>query len=326
VLNTLTEPSPAGDFAVRAPDRIENVRPVMLSGKIDAGMDLSGAVVVGDCLVLGADEGHQLQIFRREGGSDTWCLQQSLALADQDQETDIEAITFGEGSLYVVGSHTFRRRRMRPDLSVRKNLQRLQDIDSESSRNRLYRIRFDPKTARPGKVQRIDLSKRLRKDPLLKPFWGIPSRENGIDIQGMTFCEERLYLGFRGPVLRDNYVPVMVLEFERPKHYQLRFVRLEGQGIRDMAAIDRGFLILSGPVNDAPGPFRLWWWDGADQLPGKGRSVREAIMLGAVSTPGGANAEGLALLAESEDCADVILVYETDTAAQTVSMRVALPD
>jgi len=320
----LIEPS-SEDFAARPSERIENVRPIVLSGKIDAGMDLHGAVVVGDFLVLGADEGHQLQIFRREESSDTWCLQKSLALADQDQATDIEAISFGEGCLYMAGSHSFRRRRMRPDLPVRKNLQRLQDIDSESSRNRLYRLPFDPKSGKPGKVEWIDLSKWLRKDPLLKPFYGIPRKENGIDIEGMTFCHERLYIGFGGPVLRRNYVPVMVLEFERPKNYQLSFVRLDGHGIRDMAAVEHGFLILSGPVNDAPGPFLLWWWDGENQVPGKGRTVQSAVMLGAVSTPGGAKAEGLALLDESEGRANVILVYETNTAAQTVSMRVALP-
>jgi hypothetical protein len=325
VRNTLTEAS-SEDFAARPSERIESLRPIVLSGKIDAGIDLRGAVVIADFLVLGVDQGHQLQIFRREQRSDTWCLQQSLSLADQDQETDIEAISFGVGCLYIVGSHSFRRRRMRPDLSVRKNLQRLQDIDSESSRNRLYRLPFDLKSGKLGKVDWIDLSKRLRKDPLLKSFYGIPGKENGIDIEGMTFRHERLYLGFRGPVLRDNYVPVMVLEFERPKDYQSSFVRLDGHGIRDMAALEHGFLILSGPVNDAPGPFLLWWWDGENQVPGKGRVVQDAVMLGAVSTRGGAKAEGLALLDESEGHAHVILVYETDAAPQLVRMRVTLPD
>ena len=176
-----------------------------------------------------------------------------------------------------------------------------------------------------GKVDYVDLSKRLRKDALLKRFFGLPSKENGIDIEGMSFQRKRLYLGFRGPVLRENYVPVMVLQFARPKDYRLNFVRLDGQGIRDMAALEKGFLILSGPVNDAPGPFCLWWWDGIDQVPGKDRSVRDTVMLGAVSTPGGAKAEGLALRSQADRHADVVVVYETNTAAQAVRMRVDLP-
>jgi hypothetical protein len=43
-----------------------------------------------------------------------------------------------------------------------------------------------------------------------------------------------------------------------------------------------------------------------------------------VSTPGGASAEGLALLAEDAGGAEVILVYDTDNAAQAVRMRVDL--
>jgi len=326
VHSTLTEQLTAQDFVGLAPERVDDVRPIVLIGDIDAGMDLSGAVVVDDFLVLGADEGHQLQIFKRDPDSGGWRLHERLALAKRDQETDIEAITFGGDCLFVIGSHSHRRRRMRPEFSARKNRQRLHEIDPDSSRNRLYQVPFDPKSGELGKVDCIDLSKRVRKDPLLKPFFGLPSKENGIDIEGMTFQDKRLYLGFRGPVLRENYVPVMVFDFDRPKDYGLRFVRLEGQGIRDMAALEQGFLILSGPVNDAPGPFCLWWWDGADQVPGKDRTVQDAVMLGAVSTPGGAKAEGLALLSQSDGRADILVVYETNTAAQAVSMRVDLPD
>ena len=288
-------------------------------------MDLSGAVVVGDYLVLGADEGHQLQILVRDRGDESWHLHQKVALAKRDQETDIEAIAYGDGYLYVIGSHSYRRKRLKPELPARKNIERLREIEQDSSRNRLYRLPFDCAKGVVGKVERIDLTKRLSKDPVLKHFFGIPSKENGIDIEGMTFRDQRLYLGFRGPVLRENYVPLMLLEFERPKHYALSFVCLDGQGIRDMVALERGLLILSGPVNDAPGPFCLWWWDGVDQIPGTDRSVQAAVLLGAVSTSGGAKAEGLALLSERDGAAEVLLLYDTKTTAQAVSMRVALP-
>lgn len=303
---------------------IRDVRPVEFCGEIDAGQDLSGATVVGDYLVLGGDEGHKLQILVRDAVANAWRPQRRVSLAQEDQEADIEAIDYGQGYLYVIGSHSFRRRRMKPDLSVRKNRERLLDVQQDPARNRLYRLAFDGQTGKVGKAERVDLSKRLRKDPLLGMFYGLPSKENGIDIEGLAFRDDRLYLGFRGPVLRDNYVPVMVLEFTRPKQYRLRFVRLDGQGIRDMVALRDGFLILAGPVNDAPGPFCLWWWDGSDQIPGSEHAVRPALPLGAVTTSGGAKAEGLALLAEQGDCAEVMVVYDTDTAGQAVSMRVVL--
>jgi len=320
--STLTEPAAQVGLPLVLSGRVSDVRPLILRGALDEAMDLSGAIVVGDYLVLGADEGHQLQVLQRTADGAAWQAQHRLALAKQDQEADIEAITFGDGYLYVIGSHSLRRRRLKPELSVRKNRARLLEIDGQAARNLLHRLPFDPSSGRLGKPERIDLSKRLHKDPLLRPFAKVPGKENGIDIEGMAFREGKLYLGFRGPVLRDNYVPVMVFAFERPKDYGLRFVRLAGQGIRDMVALSDGFLILSGPVNDAPGPFCLWWWDGADQIPGRDRTLRPARLLGEVSTPGGAKAEGLALLNEDGQAAEVIVVYETGTTAQAVSMRV----
>ncbi len=289
-------------------------------------MDLSGVTLVGDYLVLGADAGHQLQVLQREPGLDRYRLHQKLALAKQDQEVDIEAICYGEGHLYVAGSHSRRRRRLKPELSVRKNRERLLVVDEQGARNRLYRVPFDSASGQLGSPEHIDLSKRLRKDPLLRPFCKLPGKENGVDIEGVAVCGTRLHLGFRGPVLRDNYVPVMSLFFDRPKDYMLNFVRLEGQGIRDLVALGGGFLILSGPVNDSPGPFCLWLWDGVDQIPGKDREVLPTRLLGEVSSPGGANAEGLALLATEPDSAEVLIVYDINNTGQAVRMRVNLAE
>lgn len=316
---TQTEPDDA------SPAIIRDVRRVELRGKIDAALGLSGIVLVDDFLVIGADEGHKLQILKRVIDADAWKFHHDAALAESDQEVDIQAITFGDGHLYVVGSHSSRRRLMKPDLSVRRNRERFVAIQSEKTRNRLYRLPFDSATGQLGKKHKIDLSKRFRNDPWLRPFCALPSKENGIDIEGLAYRDGQLFVGFRGPVLRENYVPVMVFDFDHPKSYRLRFVRLQGQGIRDMVALDNGLLIVSGPINDAPGPFCLWWWDGEDQIPGKDRKVGPTVRLGEVSTPGGARVEGLALLGSSGDAVEVMLVYETRTAAQAVRMWVDLP-
>lgn len=321
--STLTDSGSRTDEDDSQASRIGDVQRVELSGDIDAALGLSGVVVEGHYLVVGADEGHKLHILRRVD-DDRWKLERSVALAKGDQEVDIEAITYGNGHLYVAGSHSCRRRLTKSDLSSRRNRERLLEIDCQASRNRLYRFKFNAKNGNVGKAEKIDLSKRFRKDPLLRMFCGIPSKENGIDIEGVTYSDGQLHLGFRGPVLRENHVPVMQLHFDHPKRYTLRFVRLDGQGIRDMVAVGAGFVIVSGPVNDAPGPYRLWWWDGKDQIPGKDRRIEAAVLLGAVSTPGGAKAEGLALLAETPEGADILLVYETGTATQAVRMHIDL--
>lgn len=319
------EPSQGQQPANREEASICEVRPVLFEGEIAAAGDLSGVVVTGAHLALGADEGRDVYVFKRGDDFGRWSRPKRVRLAKQDQEADIEALTFGDGHLYVIGSHSARRRALKPVLSARRNRERLLKIDMQPSRNCLYRLSFDDVSGKIGKPDVIDLSKRLNKDPLLGRFVGIPSKENGIDIEGIAWRNGLLYVGFRGPVLRGNLVPVMRFSFDRPKHYQLAFVRLAGQGIRDMAALSDGFLLLSGPVNDAPGPFRLWWWDGRDQIPGKDVDIHPAVPLGAVTTPGGAKAEGLALLIEESGHCDAIVLYETNTASQAVHMRIDLP-
>ena len=303
---------------------VSDIHPVELRGDIDAALGLSGAAIAGDFLVLGADEGHCLQILARDDALGGWQLRQSVSLAAKDLEVDIEAITYGDGFLYVIGSHSSRRRRLLDELSVKKNRERVLQVQRQKSRCRLYRIKFDVQTGEVGRPDRIDLSKRLRADPLLRRFYEIPAKENGIDIEGMAYHDGRLHLGFRGPVLRDNFVPVMRVDFDHPKRYDLRFIRLDGQGIRDMVALEHGFLLLSGAVNDGSAPFRLWWWDGSDQIPGKDTMIAPVILLDEVSTPGGAKAEGIALIAEDGGQIDVVVVYETETTPQAVRMHIDL--
>ncbi len=279
---------------------------------IDAAIDdLSGVVKVGEYLVLGNDEGHQLLVCKSGDNGKSWQLIECVALSDAEGETDIEALTYAEGFLYVVGSHSLRRRSLKPTrLTVRQNRKRFARVEAQKSRNRLYRIPFDKVSGKLGRAESIDLSKRLRKDPFLGPFTMIASKENGVDIEGMVAHQGKLFVGFRGPVLRDNLVPVMVLDFQRPKRYELRFVDLRGNGIRDMVSVGDSLILLAGPASDAPGPFCLWCWDGADQLPGTDRSVRPATVLGTVGVPAGGKAEGLALLNTRNDEVDLLLVVD----------------
>ena len=149
-------------------------------------------------------------------------------------------------------------------------------------------------------------------------------RENGIDIEGLTIADGRLYLGFRGPVLRSNLVPVWSLEFDRPKKYRQLFVDLGGQGIRDMVSVDKGFLLLSGPVNDMQGAFYLWWWDGCDQLSGIDRTIQPVKLLGEIDAPVGAKAEGITLLSQTASQVDLLLVYDSITNGGCTHYRVKL--
>ena len=290
---------------------IEKISQVELTGDVIEDQDLSGVVIVGDSLVFGSDEGHALQLFTKQAPNQ-WIAQSSLLLSNKKSETDLEAVDYAGGFLYAVGSHSRRRRTLRPDrYKVKQNRKRFAKIDRQKSRYRLFRISFDDSRKVFGRAESIDLADLLKKDPHIGPFSKIPSKENGTDIEGLTLSGKSIYLGFRGPVLRHNLVPVWVLDFDNPKKYTQIFVNLNGQGIRDMASLEKGFLLLSGPVSDAPGPFRLWLWDGNDQLPGIDRSIQPVKLLGEFSAPAGAKAEGMTLLSQTDAQADLLLVYDS---------------
>src|SRR6266508_350209 len=76
----------------------------------------------------------------------------------------------------------------------------------------------------------------------------VASKENRVDIEGLAVKDGRLYFGFRGPVLRDGWVPILVTAWDDVDAAEVRYVQLDGRGIRDIAVVDDGFLILAGPV------------------------------------------------------------------------------
>ena len=138
--------------------------------------------------------------------------------------------------------------------------------------------------------------------------------ENGVDIEGIAVKEEWLYLGFRGPVFRGNYVPVMKLKFEEPQDtYELLYVQLGGRGCRDIVSVSDGFLIVAGPIGDGSASYELYHWDGKDTIIGKDRAdgdIGKLELLGEIPTPDKGKAEGLAIVEEESTHYDLIIVYD----------------
>ena len=144
-----------------------------------------------------------------------------------------------------------------------------------------------------------------------QPFTRIPSKENGIDIEGLAVAEDTLYVGFRGPVLRGNYVPVLVGRFsDLSSRGKLKFVRLGGLGIRSMLSVGKqGFLILAGPVGDGPGGYHLYHWDGRSQLPAKGERGR-VRHLGEIPVRKGDKPEGMTLVSRQGESLQLLLAFD----------------
>ncbi len=197
------------------------------------------------------------------------------------------------------------------------------EIEKERDRNRIFQVSLKSKSGKVKSINQIDnLKKVFKKDDYLNRFIDIPSKENGIDIEGLAFQDNQLFLGFRGPILRGNYVPVMVISckaFEsKVKDYEIRFVQLNGGSIRDMAAVDGGFLIIGGPMGDAPGPYGIYFWDGSDMVYGTDRPMPmppAVVQLEEIVVPVGADgamgkAEGITVLEETATGYKVLIIYD----------------
>ncbi len=315
----------------------------------DINRNISGIATKGDILVVGADEGADILVFQK-----TDVLKYSEAAhvcipldgkncGDERKgaEIDIEGIAWGNRHLYVIGSHSVARKGVKSNKSPEENKRRLETLKIEPTRDQLFRIELDEngKVAEGSKIKQISLRNLFVNHRVLSLFAPIPSKENGIDIEGLAVKkidgEDQLYLGFRGPVLRGNHALVMVLEFEDGRfkekmikededHPKVYYLNLDGRGIRGMTELESGgFLLLTGPVGDAlmgdeKSRYQVVFWNGEESdLSGDARKP-----LCNVPAPGGIKAEGIELLnknrTETDEYRFVVVYDSAEKGAATV--------
>ncbi len=295
---------------------------VQVTGSLFADRDISAIEQVAGSLFVAADEGRDLQ---RLSGSPVagYRLQASYGLnhgkpvkkPSKGDEYDIEAMAFdGERQLYLIGSHSAKRSVLDKQTggTREESLKQLDAIRSEKARRVLLRLSLDQEGNPQGKPETISLWKPISRSSILKPFTNLPSKENGIDIEGLAFAGGLLYVGFRGPVLRDNWVPVLVGDFDSfERRHELKFIRLDGLGIRSMIALgQRGFLILAGPVGDGPGGYHLYLWDGRDQLPGRDGEGGKVRHLGELAVADGYKGEAMTLISRQGNRIELLIAFD----------------
>ena len=278
--------------------------------------DVSAIARLDSRLVVGADEGAQLSVLSQQGDGLVFAPANSIELTPGTaSEIDIEGAAFGGDRLYVTGSHSLVRKRIKKNKTYEENLERLRRVEPQphetNPRDVIFRLNFDRHSGQVnGPIERLEIRDLLRSDEVLGRFTQIPSKENGVDIEGIAIAGGLTYLGFRGPVLRSNFVPIMILDFDTPKDYALKFLDLGGLGVRDMNAVGDGFLVLAGPVGDGPGDYQLFLWDGEDCIPGEDREGQHSHSLGLVPAEAGAKAEGFTVLRERDDAFELLFVYD----------------
>jgi hypothetical protein len=288
-------------------------RVVPLDGELAHPEELSGITRWGELVVICPDEGAAFNVLRPSSAGYELAGKVSL-LGDSDDEIDMEGAASDSQYVYVVGSHSIRRTKIDEDGTYKKNRKRITRVRPHAESYRLDRLKLSG-TGELLQQESIDLRDIVGSDEVVGPFFDVPGTENGIDIEGIAVRSNELFVGFRGPVLRGNFVPVVVLQFDRPGDYEMKFVNLGGRGIRDLVAVANGFLVLAGPVGDGDGSYRLYFWNGEDCLPGDTERAGEIRVVSELATAAGDKPEGIAVLAETPNEWRLLSVSDGNPAA-----------
>lgn len=299
---------------------------------------------------------------------------------DGDGEIDIEALDAHAGYLWLVGSHSAKRKKPKGK-GVAQDLERLATVEHAPHRFMFARIPFvkgeltaelknegEKKRTRaaarvkpaegaergkeeqengkakkkgggaalPGENLLVEL---LRRDPHYGPFLArpapegdgllaIPSKDNGLDIEGLVVTDtDRVFIGLRGPVLR-GYASILDMRLteaesgllepglgKHGKRFAKHFLDLDGLGIRELCVHGKDLLVLAGPTLPVEAPIRLFRVRHFEDLQGDSILDQEKGVLeplfdiphaGALD-----HAEGVANFSYFDESDSVLVVYDT---------------
>jgi hypothetical protein len=261
--------------------------------------NLSSVALAGRFLWLGTDEGTCLERLERSGSryAGHWRVDLrdvlDLPAGGPDDEVDVEGLAVADGALWVVGSHSARRRNPKPKDDPAEVLDKLAKLEMEPNRFVLARLPLSDEGGTVGRGALLagggpdnELIQALRRDRHLRGSLpriekedgdeddgkvttvGLASKENGLDLEGLAVDGPRVFIGCRGPVLRGWAVildarvdtsdgrgtPRIHLDGPLRKH----LVDLDGLGVRDLVRDGPDLLILAGPTMDLDGPTRVY--------------------------------------------------------------------
>jgi hypothetical protein len=314
--------------------------------------DLSACEITGSCLWLACDETTTVERLVTHDGSrfaghrafDLSCV--FHLPSGGDEEIDIEGLAFDGGCLWITGSHSLKRKKpKRHESDTTAALERLTQVEREANRYFLGRLPLvptgdpdvydvagfgagDPRAGfaaacLPMTNGKNALAAAVAEDVHLGRFMEVPSKENGVDVEGIAASGERVFLGLRGPVLR-GWAVVLELSVGNPQPerlalngigpggepYRKHFLDLDGLGIRDLMLHNGDLLILAGPTMDLDGPVAVFRWPAA--LAAKSPEVvsheRLERVLDLPFGDGVDHPEGMALIARREEARPQLLI------------------
>ncbi len=201
----------------------------------------------------------------------------TVALRLSDGELDAEGAATDEKYYYVTGSHSAKR----------------SSCESNQASRRIIRFAFDPTSGKAkydGNGRLADYRDKdslwhlMASHPALKDYVGEQKclgteppedapglkGQRGVNIEGLAASKGTLHFGFRGPA-EDGKAPILsvdanaIFEASAPQA-DVTFLRVgRGRGVRDLATIKAGILVLAGPDDDKANEnvgWSLGIWDG----------------------------------------------------------------
>lgn len=176
-------------------------------------------------------------------------------------EIDAEGAAYDDGFLYVIGSHGLSRNsaQLRPAQFFIFRL----PVDKETGapKFKVDREQVAPEIERSGKLRAL-----IASAPHIKTFAEKPLDKNGLNVEGLAVQNGKLYVGFRGPSINGEAFVLETLVNDvfgenTPRATVHALALGKDTGIRDMASVNGGFLILSGPVNTQPVTPAISFWN-----------------------------------------------------------------
>ena len=322
--------------------------------------ELSAATFTPDgSLWLGSDESLTLErlspiehcIF---GKHKSFFMGDFIELFNDEDEIDIEGISYANNYLWITGSHSTKRGKPKGK-SAQKDIKRLASIKTDDNRYLLARIpvldgellRSSSHPDKPDKkltaacLQKTETSniliEALKEDIHLSPFLSLqlPSKDNGLDIEGLAVYGDKIFLGLRGPVLR-GWAIILELEVvesepgvltlkeigENGTRYKKHFLDLNGLGVRELCLDGEDLIILGGATMALDGLMRVFCLKGI--LNHHGDSITSAdskeleILFDLPFTLGCDRAEGLTLFPCLGESDSLLVVYDSPSPSRKI--------
>lgn len=281
-----------------------------VKGKIKKDTDISGAVAVSAKVgLLVSDETRAVQFFQYDREAAKIVAGESVNLMSMEgTEFDLEGISLSSDgrSVYVTGSHGLGRKSgaIAPE------------------RERVFRLPISAGTLREKLFQDTTLLPVLMANEKLRDAVRIHQDNGGLDMEGLAERDGSLFFGVRSPSVAGQAFVVEVRAdelFADPLKSVQRTHELplgEGRGIRDLARVSDGFLVVAGPAGSSEDKsgFTLHHWAGPNQA---------LVTVGGV--PAGGKAEGVMVIEETAAFVDVVVFFDGSENGGATPLRLVKP-